>query len=41
MKEFLFTARLHGGVMIAVAPLTFNRARLTIGTDLETYDDAW
>jgi hypothetical protein len=31
----------HGDKLLAIIPLTFGRARITIGTNWEMYDDGW
>ena len=38
---FLASRQLPDGRLAAVIPLTFGRARLTVGQNRCTYDDGW
>jgi hypothetical protein len=41
MSGFLASRLLPDGRTLAVIPLTYGRARLTVGRGELTYDDAW
>lgn len=38
---FLASRSLPDGRLLAVVPLTYGRARLTVGRSVATYDDSW
>ena len=40
-NEYLYTKTLDDGRLVTVVPLTYGRARITIGHDYYTYDDGW
>lgn len=37
-NEFIATRTTPGGLVLAVVPLLYGRARLTVGRDFESYD---
>lgn len=41
MDGYYFDKILPDGRVVTVMPLTFGRARITIGPDERTYDDSW
>jgi hypothetical protein len=40
-EDFIAQRTLPDGRLLSVVPLTFGRARVTIGFDQATYEDGW
>lgn len=41
MDDIYLAAKQHGNLIITVIPLTYGRARITVGFDWATYEDGW